>query len=270
MHQKQRAIAWPLKRALGLALAVPSEIDTDQFGTFSGEVPRSGSPLETVLKKARLGMEMTGCSLGLANEGTFGSHPASPFLQCDHEVMVFVDDDLGFSLTESVLSTRTRTAMIQCKTLEEAFGFAAKAGFPEYGLIVRPVSNKDPGVIFKGIRDHRSLAAAVNRATDASPEHGVQIESDLRAHHNPARMRVIRQLAAKLARRLRTLCPWCDGPGFGRTRLVPGLPCECCGCPTEMILHEIHECLLCRQSKVLPRPDDLKIAGARHCPACNP
>lgn len=270
MHQKQRAVAWPLKRALGLHLAVPTGIDTDVLGTFSGEIPRRGTPLEIVLKKARLGMDMTGCSLGLANEGTLGPHPANPFLPCDHEMMIFVDDDLGFSVAETALSTRTRAATIQCHTLEEAFSFATKVGFPDYGLIVRPVSNHDPGVIVKGIREPGTLAAAFHRAIGASPDHAAQIESDLRAHHNPARMRVIRRLAAKLARRLRTSCPRCNGPGFGRTRSVGGLPCEDCGCPTGLILHEIHECPLCTHGEILPRPDELKQAGAIHCPACNP
>ena len=40
-------------------------LDTDALGTFTGEIERKQSPRETVLIKARLGVEKTGESIGI-------------------------------------------------------------------------------------------------------------------------------------------------------------------------------------------------------------
>ena len=40
-------------------------VDTDLLGTFSGEIERVGTPLETAIKKARLGMERSGNPFGI-------------------------------------------------------------------------------------------------------------------------------------------------------------------------------------------------------------
>ncbi|WP_404325454.1 hypothetical protein [Aerophototrophica crusticola] len=42
-HGKERAFAPPLLRRLGLSVTL-ADIDTDQLGTFSGEVERQGTP----------------------------------------------------------------------------------------------------------------------------------------------------------------------------------------------------------------------------------
>jgi len=42
MHGKAAAIAPPLAR-LGIALVVPEGLDTNRFGTFTGEVPRGAA-----------------------------------------------------------------------------------------------------------------------------------------------------------------------------------------------------------------------------------
>jgi len=81
MHGKERAIARPIFHHLGLALKPAMNLDTDQLGTFSGEIPRRGALLEVALRKARLGMRAPGLPLGLAGEGTFGPHPAVPFFR---------------------------------------------------------------------------------------------------------------------------------------------------------------------------------------------
>ena len=77
-HAKERAIARPFRFALGLEVSAPPDLDTDTLGTFTGEVPREGTPLEVCERKARLGMKVTGRSLGLASEGSFGPHPVIP------------------------------------------------------------------------------------------------------------------------------------------------------------------------------------------------
>ena len=45
-------------------------VDTDVFGTFAGEVERVGTPLETAVEKAQLGIKTTGNPFAIASEGS--------------------------------------------------------------------------------------------------------------------------------------------------------------------------------------------------------
>ena len=269
-HAKERALAWPLARALGLSLRVPAGIDTDLLGTFTGEIPREGTPAEVVRRKARLGMEAAKLPIGMASEGSFGPHPMMPFLAAGYELLVFVDDDAGFVVAQEVVTTDTNYAQQRCVNLVEAQTFADQVRFPSHALIVRPVGIADTALVRKGVNDVNTLRLAVQRAIDASPDRTASIETDMRAHSNPTRMRVLRHLSARLARRLRTLCPECACPGFGKIGAEPGLICEECGAPTELTLHEIHACPRCQAQRRYPRPDGSTNADPRYCPICNP
>lgn len=269
-HAKERALAWPLSRGLGLSLRVPAGLDTDTLGTFTGEIPREGTPGEVVRRKARLGMAAAHLPIGLASEGSFGPHPVMPFLPSDFEVLVFVDDQEGFTVSQEVITTDTNHAQQRCANLDEALTFAGRVRFPSHALIVRPAGNPDPRLIRKGVADHETLRLAWQQAIDASPERAASIETDMRAHANPTRMRVIRRLAARLARRLGTFCPKCDCPGFGKVDAEPGLACEDCGTPTGLTLREIHACPRCQDRHANNRADGRAAAPAQHCPLCNP
>jgi len=50
-------------------------VDTDQFGTFTGEVARTGAPADAARAKARLAMSVTGLPYGLASEASYGPLP---------------------------------------------------------------------------------------------------------------------------------------------------------------------------------------------------
>ncbi len=269
-HAKQRALAWPFLRGAGLSLCVPDALDTDLLGTFTGEIPREGSPGEVVRRKARLGMAAANLPLGLASEGSFGPHPLMPFLSSDFELLVFVDDIEGFSVTEEIVTHQTNYAREECAAFREVVAFANRVGFPSHGLIVRPAGNAASGLICKGIVSEEELARTFAAVSSASPQGKVAVETDMRAHLNPTRMRVLRRLGAKLVRRLRTPCPRCDCPGFGRTGSEPGLPCSACRESTEMTLHEIHACPRCAERRPQPRADGRTSAPPQHCPYCNP
>jgi len=100
-HRKDDVIAPPFQEHLQAALIVPV-IDTDTLGTFTGEIERPGNMLEAAIRKARMGMAAAKTPLGLSSEGSFGPHPVIPFLPCDTELMVFIDDDRGFTLHEII------------------------------------------------------------------------------------------------------------------------------------------------------------------------
>jgi hypothetical protein len=269
MHAKERAVARPLRAGVGLEVVVPSGLDTDALGTFTGEVERAGTPREVALRKARLGMERAGLPLGLASEGSFGPHPGAFFLAGDHEVLVFIDDDLGIEVSEQVLTTETNFAHKQVSPSEELGDFLSRVRFPSHALVVRPASGGEPRGMQKGISTPEGLREAIERAKGLSADGRVSVETDMRAYANPTRMRAIRRVAVKLARRLREPCPECDAPGWGVVGVETGLPCSLCGSPTGFVRTEVFGCSRCDHGRELPRPNGLERADPAHCPLCN-
>ncbi|MCG8358240.1 MAG: hypothetical protein MI920_21960 [Kiloniellales bacterium] len=269
-HAKERAIARPFRFALGLEVSAPADLDTDTLGTFTGEVPREGTPLEVCERKARLGMKVMGHSLGLASEGGFGPHPFIPLIPAGVEFMTFVDDERDFVLTESFVCVNTNYGHREARNLEELADWLPRVGFPTHALIVRRNDNGPGAPIAKGVTTIDALRAAMAETTAASEKGVAWVEPDMRAHLNPTRMRSIRRLAFKLARRLSTHCPSCSAPGWGQTGTVKGLPCEWCGAPTEMVCHEIFGCAVCDHVEERARRDGLRKTSPQHCPLCNP
>ena len=269
-HQKERVLRQPLRAAVGIKVYVPRDLDTDLLGTFSGEVDRHGTPREVALRKARLGMKAAGLSLGLASEGSFGPDPRLPFVPADHELLGFVDDELGIEVVEQILSPKTNFAHDAAKTFEDLKDFLARAYFPSHGLIVRPNSGLQPGLLFKGITKFEALKEALERCASASADGLAHVETDMRAHMNPTRRQVLREVAVQLGRRLATLCPECRTPGWGLVDVVRGLPCEWCDGETELVRTEIHGCTCCEYRESHPRSDGLRVASPRDCSWCNP
>ena len=269
-HCKEQTIG-PRMARLGLRMRVPLGLDTDALGTFSGEVPRLGSPHEVVLRKARLGMASTGLPLGLANEGSFGPYPAVPFVAGDHEILAFIDDELGIQVAEELFSPETNFAHRVVSAIDECCDFLRLARFPSHGLIVRPNSGSQPDpLLLKGITTREDLVGAVARCAQASSDGLAHVETDMRAHMNPTRQRVIGVLAERLARRLAAVCPSCGTPGWGLVGVVRGLPCEECGGETDWVREEIHGCPRCQLRRNVLRSDGRRAASAANCPWCNP
>ena len=270
-HGKERALARPFRAALGIIVTVPDEIDTDLLGTFTGEVERVGTPREVAIRKARVGMRASGIPLGLASEGSFGPHPRMPFLiASDHEILAFVDEELGITVVESILTEDTNFSHSSARTMSDLADFMERARFPSHALIVRPNDGLKPDVLVKGITDCDDLNRAVIRCAAASADGMAHVETDMRAHVNPTRQRAIRRVAFRLARRLASPCPACGAPGWGITTTEKGLPCRGCGAPTEWVKHEIFGCARCDCTDARPRSDGRREAEEGQCPLCNP
>ncbi len=270
MHRKEEAIAPALMSTLGLIVTPTPGLDTDQLGTFSGEIPREGTMLEVAVRKARLGMIAMGLPFGLASEGTFGPHPAIPFLPAGVELLVFVDDERGIVVYENLVAETTNfdhLAVLPDETLEP---FLERVGFPTHGLVVRPNEGRPNTALAKGIIDRNRLARAIAEAAAVSSDGRARLETDMRAHLNPTRMKSLAALAERLAQRLAMFCPACDAPGFGRTGMRTGLRCSDCGAPTEMVAAEIFSCPNCEYGEERPRSDGLQSTSARYCSECNP
>lgn len=265
-HGKLEVIAPKFLKHIGLVVESVA-IDTDALGTFAGERPRFGTQRETAIEKARRGMELSGCSLGLASEGSFGPLSDNPFVNACLEFVVFVDDEVGIQIGEAEVDYGVPSISVAIRDgAVEAIPLVA-AGFPEHGLIVRSDEGFDHMV--KGIHDLGSLNAAVAMCTEASPTRVVRVENDLRAHHSPSRRLVIARAAERLAERLAMLCPGCRTPGWGVIARVSGAPCSECGTATRMMMGETLGCAMCAATETRGLPGSHGV-DPRYCPLCNP
>lgn len=270
MHGKELAIGPPFHKLLQASIQIPEGINTDGLGTFTGEIERKGTPLETLRKKARMGMEHLGIPYGIASEGSFGPYVHFPFIAQDHEILLWIDDERGIEVVEQKISTDTNYDSITVSTWNDLEEFSKKALFPSHGLIVRPNSGFIPGLTFKGLKKVSEVKEAIKRSADASADGQALVQTDMRGHMNPTRMNVISELAEKMARRLATLCPHCSCPGWGVVDVVQGLPCEICGVKTKQIAQEVYGCPSCNYKETTSRGDGIAKSSAAYCDWCNP
>ena len=106
-HRKELVIQPLLERELKVECFTLTLIDTDQFGTFSGEIERTLSPLDALKAKCNLGYKLTGCDLVLATEGSFGPHPDLPFCSAHDELMLLMDFKHNRTYSARILTTET-------------------------------------------------------------------------------------------------------------------------------------------------------------------
>ena len=268
-HQKERAIAPLLHEELGIEVVVPADFDSDRFGTFTRDVPRAGTQMEAARQKALAAMDATGFDLGLASEGSFGPHPAMPFVPGNIELVVLIDRARGLEIRGIHITTDVHDHHAWVASMDEAVAFAARAGFPRHGLVVRRGPD-DPDGLWKEIATEDDLRTAVDATLAATPDGRAFLESDLRAHRNPVRMQAIREATLDLIANVRRACPCCGAPGFTVVDTRPGLPCRWCGTPTERTLAHVYACQRCQHRLEVMHPDGRHEAEPGECPHCNP
>lgn len=272
-HRKEQALARPFRAGLGMILVTAGGLDTDRFGSFCGAQPRLTDAQQSCRQKTEAGMELSGLTLGLGSEGSFGPHPALPWLAVGIEWLTFMDRETSLVIQESQISTRTNFSHLETSPGAAIDSWLQQIGFPSHAVLVRP--QQPPGlgvaaVVAKGLQRRDLLDQAIREAAARSADGMALLETDMRAHVNPTRMRAIRQLGIQLVRRLRCPCPACGAPGWGLIERLPGLPCRWCGQPTERVALEIFGCAACEHQQQRPRPDGLLAADPEHCLNCNP
>jgi hypothetical protein len=266
-HGKEQVMAPLFEQALGVRALVNRQFDTDQLGTFSGEVPRRADPLSTLRQKCLQALALTPADLVVANEGSFGPHPEMPFLPADEEWMMWIDPQNSLEIVEKSNSLDTNFQAAEVGTLGELEAFAQRAKFPSHGLILRPAAH-DYSLVFKGITDPSALRQHFELLRAHFPQ--VYVETDMRALFNPTRMRVIGQLAEKLLRKIQSSCPQCHTPGFDVTDALEGLPCNWCGRPTRSPLALVLQCHRCGWREEKKYPQQKTTEDPMFCDFCNP
>jgi hypothetical protein len=265
-HQKEEVIAPVLEKSIGVNCFITDNFDTDIFGTFTGEKEPIFDALSTARKKCLTAMEMYGCDLGIASEGSFGAHPYAHYAAADDEVLIFIDKKNGFEIFTRELSLLTNFNSATIKNNEDLFEFAAKASFPTHGLILRK-SEKDYDEMQKGIMDWDVLKTTFNHLFNKYGE--VYVETDMRALYNPSRMLVIAKATEKLIAKINSHCPNCQTPGFSATNTVLGLPCSLCENPTQSVLSYVYSCQKCLYTKEEKYPKKKEFEEPIYCDVCN-
>jgi hypothetical protein len=267
MHQKEQVLQPLMEASLKVTVSVANGLNTDLLGTFSGEVARIADPLTTARKKCELAMDLNGCDLVLASEGSFGAHPAAFFLPANEEWLLLLDRKNGLEIHARHLSLETNFSGQEFHNLEELDAFASKVGFPSHGLMLRR-SKDDLEGLLKGITDPEQLRTAAILLLETQG-YGF-VETDMRALFNPSRMQVIEETAQLLVQKLNSICPSCQLPGFTVTAAEPGLPCSLCGTPSSAALAHLMVCNHCQHQEKVDFPHGKKTEDPQYCQVCNP
>jgi hypothetical protein len=261
-HKKEQVIAPFFRDALQTFPIVLPEFNTDQFGTFTGEVERENDPLSTARLKIKEALRISGETLGVASEGSFGAHPHIGFVPADEELVLLIDTANRLEISASKISTHTNYAQQSVATWQEVRSFAIDIGFPTHAVILRA-----PSTLHKGISDWKVLQETFEQLQAFTTS--IQLQTDMRALFNPTRMKVIEETTQLLLDKINSTCPSCHFPGFGIQQRVAGLPCQLCNSPTSFTLKLIYSCQHCsyQSEKLFPDGDS---CDPRYCNECNP
>ncbi|MEM8603402.1 MAG: DUF6671 family protein [Cyanobacteria bacterium P01_H01_bin.121] len=274
MHQKEKAISPILADAFQIHVEVPVDFNTDQFGTFTRDIPRAGSQIEAARAKAIAALANSEHQLAIASEGAFFPHPELSWLACNRELVLLLDQrhelEPKLEIIGEHITTDTSFAHQAVTSIEQALQFAQKVGFPQQGLVAMPRPDTQvPELIYKGIRDRASLEMTVQELLQRSDTGKIHLETDMRAMHSPKRMQAIAQATKNLVAAMASTCPKCNLPGFAIVEHIPGLPCELCGQPTQRIQADVYRCHKCHYRKVIARAAN-PLASPAECSFCNP
>lgn len=266
-HHKEKVIGPVIEKELGIAWEHLSNIDTDQLGTFTGEVERTLDPLETLRQKCNLGFQKEEDAIVIATEGSFGNHPTIFYATAGEELILLKDKKNDIEIMERVVTLQTNFNSAKITNTLELENFLGKVKFPSHYIIIK-ASEKDFTNMVKGIQDYKEAFTIFNRFVAI---HGYCIvETDMRAYSNPTRMAVIQELTQKLVKKIQATCPRCSCPGYGIVDAKLGLPCSQCQQPTKSILAHQYHCQKCAASSLVTFPFGKQKEDPMYCDYCNP
>lgn len=242
-------------------------IETDKYGTFSGEVPRVLSPKEAAIQKAREGALAGNLKYGLASEGTIGPHPQLPFINTDLELMAFVDLDRDITIIETLLSSQIQAYTAEVDQDTNFDELVNKLDLPFHAANI-VIHNEKEAEYIKGIREPEELKSHIFEALKDSAVR-VEVQNDFRAMNSPSRQANIQLLAEKLVARMASNCPACNEMGWGKTGFEYGVPCRDCNLmATSVANSEKLGCISCDFTQLVSLGRDY--ADPSQCDYCNP
>lgn len=265
-HGKELVISELLEKELNCKVELIKGIDTDQLGTFSGEIERKDLPFETIQKKCNIGHEK-GFDLVLASEGSFGFHPSSPFSTVNEELILLSDLKNNVLFLDRSISSETNATYDKIDSLEALKISCQKIGFPSHGVILE-FKKDEKKIFFKELKNFEEIIQVFE--TNTKDGFSCFIHSDMRAHRNPTRRKVILSATQNLIQQLKSLCPKCDFPGFIKNDHEYGLPCSNCLKPTKSIRKTFIQCKKCSYCETVDYPTNKFFEDPQFCDYCNP
>ncbi|MCY7291131.1 MAG: hypothetical protein LH615_03015 [Ferruginibacter sp.] len=271
-HNKEKVIVPILQEALGLDISIATKVDTDQFGTFSGEIERPDTQYNTAKLKILKAFELyPEAEIAIASEGAFNPHPDCPFIPLNTEVVLLIDRKNQLEISGKYLSLAANVKEEIVSSMKEALDFAEILSFPQNGIILKAGKNKNnKPYIFKDATTTSCLEAALLFFFEISDDGKITMQSDMRAHLNPVRMENIRLATVELLKTIQSVCPVCNTPGFDVKEVFKGLPCSLCNAPTRSTLSYIYECKKCKQQEEKLYPHGKQQEDPGLCDYCNP
>ncbi|MEW5844152.1 MAG: DUF6671 family protein [Bacteroidota bacterium] len=266
-HEKEKVIAPLLEKELGVKCFVPENFNTDVLGTFTGEVERKDDPITTVRNKCLMAMEKENCDLAIASEGSFGPHPFIFLAYADDEILLFIDKKNNLEIVARELSTETNFNGSEIKSEKQLKDFAKQTMFPSHSLVLTNEKGSHKKII-KGISDWETLTNTYKEIVQTFGS--AYAETDMRAMHNPTRMKVIEKATENLVTKIFSQCPQCGTPGFDITEVKRGLLCSLCGSKTRSTLSYIYTCQKCSFTKEEMYPNNKTTEEPTYCDVCNP
>ncbi|MCZ8353367.1 MAG: hypothetical protein O9340_01445 [Cyclobacteriaceae bacterium] len=261
-HQKHKVIQPLVEGKLEAICIIPERYNTDRFGTFSGEIERDADAITTLRKKINTALDEFNVDVGIGSEGSFGPHPFLPLTPADEELVMLIDRKNNFEIGATYLTEETNYTQRIIHTIEELKQFADAVQFPSHALIAK---TEEGIVIKKGIDNWHDLLQIATRQDLG--RNALCVETDMRAMHNPTRMKAIEKATQLLMDKILTTCPNCDAPGFEVKEKIQGLSCSWCGTPTQLVKSLIRKCWRCQHTVI---EEKIEKAPPQYCEVCNP
>jgi hypothetical protein len=265
-HGKESLLAPVLEPFLGCKIQRVEGFDTDQLGSFSGEVQRLENQVDTARRKARIGMDLANLPIGIASEGSFIADPLSGMIPWNIEVVVWLDTRSQFEVV-GIAQGPTLSLHKAIQSLAELETFANQAQFPAHHLTLRPQSESD-NRLHKGIASWDQLRHTFIDCQNQSTNGRVYVEHDYRAFCHPTRQAMIQRAVHDLMQKFESICPRCAAPGFAVTAHRPGLACRTCGNPTKLPNAYTQTCSACNHAEEKAAQE--QSADPSRCDVCNP
>ncbi|UPT67073.1 MAG: hypothetical protein M0D57_22145 [Sphingobacteriales bacterium JAD_PAG50586_3] len=246
-HGKEQVIAPLLYQAFGINLTVATKVDTDLFGTFSGEVERAHNQYDTAIIKIDSARQLyPNADLLLASEGSFSPHPEAPVITVNTELIVLKNLQNDVEITAWYKTYNTNVESRKISTAKELVSFATAIDFPDNRIILKyKIEANSKLQAKKGASSINELVTMYDDCKTIAIDGIVEAETDMRACYNTLRMESIRLCAVNLVNAMQSQCYQCGTPGFSVAESKPGLPCEQCGMPTKSILYYLYKCKKC-------------------------
>lgn len=269
MHDKYGLLKADLQKSLKLIPFAVTSVNTDEFGTFSGEIERKQDALSTLRLKCDAGKNrFPEVDLFLASEGSFGPHPELFFSSANEELILLKDYRNDKEYIGRTVTTNTNYSRLRSNNKDEIEAFIKNIGFPHHGILLKIESSGATDLWHKNLTNWDELHSILHQYPTNSCF--IEVRTDMRAHRNPTRQEAIKSCLKNLITQIESNCPACHSVYFTLDQIIPGLPCKACSFPTKSTLKYVYKCQFCKYEQEQLFPKNKKHEDPQFCDFCNP